>query len=179
MIRPSSTSSPPLRAGFPSHATLSLLSRSRTDAPPVSLRSPYLLSLSRTHTHTHNTRSLHVHHSRHCLLLRAPAPFLLRCLCSPSKLLSSFRCTRDSALEVAGHRPVAEALVLLKAPPPPPLSLSLSAPSTCALLSLNALSFSPSRPAHRTSHLTHPVHSTYFKWLFLFSTQLPTTTSLL
>ena len=181
MIRPSSTSSPPLRAGFPSHATLSLLfpfpHRRAACVPSLSLP-----PLSVAHAHTHNTRSLHVHHSRHCLLLRAPAPFLLRCLCSPSKLLSSFRCTRDSALEVAGHRPVAEALVLLKAllpPPPPPLSLSLSlsAPSTCALLSLNALSFSPSRPAHRTSHLTHPVHSTYFKWLFLFSTQLPTTTS--
>jgi len=119
MIRPSSTSSPPLRAGFPSHATLSLLfpfpHRRAACVPSLSLP-----PLSVAHAHTHNTRSLHVHHSRHCLLLRAPAPFLLRCLCSPSKLLSSFRCTRDSALEVAGHRPVAEALVLLKAPPPPP-----------------------------------------------------------
>ena len=177
MIRPSSTSSPPLRAGFPSHATLSLLfpfpHRRAACVPSLSLP-----PLSVAHAHTHNTRSLHVHHSRHCLLLRAPAPFLLRCLCSPSKLLSSFRCTRDSALEVAGHRPVAEALVLLKALLPP-LSFSLctqhvrSAVTECSLLQPVS-----SRSQDLTPHSPN-VHSTYFKWLFLFSTQLPTTTSLL
>ena len=52
MIRPSSTvtSSPPLRAGFPSRARFS------ESTVTVSLRSPHLLSLSRTHRHT--TRAL-------------------------------------------------------------------------------------------------------------------------
>ena len=50
---------PPLSRPLPfSHATLSLLSRSRTDAP-VSLHSAYLL-LSLSRTHAHNTRSQHV-----------------------------------------------------------------------------------------------------------------------
>jgi len=81
MIRPSSTSSPPLRARFPSRT---LLLYSLKPRAPVFLRSLSLPPLSVAHAHTHNTRSLHVHHWPF-VVSHADAERFLRgvCGCSP------------------------------------------------------------------------------------------------
>ena len=111
----------PLSRPLPfSHATLSLLSRSRTDAP-VSLRSPYLHSLSRTR-------------AQHTLATRPP-----------STSLSATPCARSFPRAEAPLDTIVSQSKCLSSPPFPRASC------TRALLSPNALSFNLSRTAHRTS----------------------------
>ena len=146
MIRPSSTPSPPLRAGFPSRARFSSFP---SRAFPARRLCPFALptsSLWRARTHTTHARYTSL--SATLCARSFPSP---DAAVSQSKLLS-YPPPSPSHVR-AGFRGRCRPEALRLSPLSLSLSFSLSAPGTRALLSLNALSFSPSRPAQslRTS----------------------------